>query len=301
VATGVLTLLYWKYNLVVEKIQRQLIVCKWRPGANDTDEVGTMGTTVAADFLIQYLDELGAGVWDFPVGSEWAVKRLNSRWQAEPTARARFEREIEVLSIMSHPNVVSCRGLSLPGAERFYLMPLYRDSVRRMIDRRGCRLDVKRIAAYGAVLADALGYAHGSGFIHRDIKPDNILFNPGGPLVIADWGIGYFIHQHSRVLQTHTRGGLGTAYYCSFEQWTTGKCDARGDIYALGMTLDEWLWGGNREIRIGGGIGLRPAVPGQAGGAALASLLDRMTRPRVNERPSSMTTVTRELQAIAEL
>ncbi len=266
-------------------------------------------------FWMKYLEELGAGGLGrvnralitasycdtLPVGSEWAAKRLNAKWQQHPEARTRFEREIMALSSMSHPNVVSCVGLSLPGHERFYLMPLFRDSVRRLIARHGNRGDWKSVAAFGAVLADALQYAHDRGFIHRDIKPDNILFNANGPLVIADWGIGYFIHRQSRVLQQLTQGGMGTEYYCSREQWLTGKCDARGDIYSLGMTLDEWLNGGQRQIVHGAGVGHATLLIGSSGSRALGELLTSMTQARASDRPTTMTIVARELRALASM
>jgi serine/threonine protein kinase len=264
-------------------------------------------------FWLEYREEIGSGglgrvnrvtitqslAGGIPAASEWAVKRLNTRWQQNPVAQQRFEREIAALAIMSHPNIVMCAGVSLPGQERFYMMPLYRDSLRRLIARQGFRGDWRAIATYGAILADALEYAHAMGFIHRDVKPDNILFNPGGPLVLTDWGIGYFIHQHSVVLQQLTRGGMGTQYYCSPEQWATGKCDARGDIYSLGMTLEEWLNGCQRHVAVGRLT--NPATIDGHGMRALRDLLQRMTRVDVRNRPGSMTIVSRELREIAGL
>jgi serine/threonine-protein kinase len=266
-------------------------------------------------FFVEFMEELGSGglgrvnrvrvttsyAESMPVGSEWAAKRLNDKWRQHPEAQARFEREVRTLSAMSHANIVSCVGVSLPGYERFYMMPLYRDSVRRLIARQGNRGDWRRIATYGAILADALHYAHGIGAIHRDTKPDNILFNPGEPLVIADWGIGYFIHKQSVVLQQLTRGGMGTEYYCSREQWLTGKCDARGDIYSLGMTLDEWLNSGRRQILIGAGLGNGTAMVGSVGARSLRELLVTMTQVLAANRPASMAAVARDLRVISSM
>lgn len=232
-----------------------------------------------------------------PIGSEWARKRLNSKWAANPEMRTRLDREINALKQMSHPNIVTLEGENLPGNERFYVMPVYESSVRKHVASGNWKGKWKSIAECGASLADALHYAHGRGFIHRDLKPDNILFNPNGPLVVSDWGLGYFVHRESKVLMQLTRGGMGTEYYCSMEQWASGKCDERGDIYSLGMTLDEWSTGRQRAIKVGHGIN-GPAINSQTRGAArFNQLLVRMTQLLPYHRPASMAEVAAELRA----
>jgi serine/threonine protein kinase len=275
-----------------------------------------LATLAVGQFQINVFEEIGRGGLGrvnrvqivntahpaLPLGSIWAIKSLNDRWRAVPEARERFEREIRTLSKMSHPNIVGLMGASLPGFERFYLMPLYRESVRKLIQRGGNRNDWRQVATYGAILADALWYAHQMGCIHRDIKPDNLLFNPGAPLVIADWGIGYFIHQQSVVLHQLTRGGMGTEYYCSAEQWSTGKCDGRGDIYSLGMTLDEWLNGKQRPLaRIGQGLTRLTRPNATPSASILGDFLVKMTAPNRDDRPTTMARVAQELRRIASL
>jgi len=208
----------------------------------------------------------------------------------------RFNREINALKRMSHTNIVSFEGENVnPG--RFYLMHLYTDTVRKFIAGGNKVGDWRFIAGLGAVLADAMAYAHDLGFTHRDLKPDNILFNGGGPLVIADWGLGYFIHKHSKVLQQLTRGGMGTEYYCSLEQWSTGKCDGRGDIYSLGMTLDEMVTGAQRSIVVGMGLNGPATAETSAGAKRFNSLLLSMTRFLPDYRPATMREIATELRA----
>src|SRR4051812_37485230 len=60
-----------------------------------------------------------------PTGSEWAIKRLNTKWAHHPTMQQRFEREIAAVKKMSHPSVVTFEGENLAGCERFYVMPLF--------------------------------------------------------------------------------------------------------------------------------------------------------------------------------
>lgn len=231
-----------------------------------------------------------------PVGSEWARKRLNSRWAANPTMQARLDREITTLSELTHPNIITLEGQNLPGGERFYMMPIFSRSVRRLIADGTWIGKWKEIAHCGAQLADALAHAHRRDVRHRDLKPENLLFKPGGPVVIADWGLGDFVHQHSKVLVQLTRGGMGTEYYCSLEQWASGRCDQRGDIYSLGMTLDEWATGSQRAIVVGDGIDSDSVPSTSLGARRFNALLLQMTKRLAEERPFSMDVVGSELR-----
>jgi len=265
-------------------------------------------------FYFDVLHELGAGglgrvdkikitasnAVDKPIGSVWARKRLNEKWAENPTVTARFEREIAALKKMKHANIMTYEGENVPGGERFYVMPCYESSVRHHVAGGTWSGQWREVARCGATLADALAYAHGNGNIHRDLKPDNILFNGGGPLVIADWGLGYFVHKESVVLTQLTRGGMGTEYYCSMEQWASGKCDGRGDIYSLGMTLNEWVTGRQLALAlVGVGVNSDTTSETSAGAQKFNALLRNMTELLRDNRPASMTTVAAELRAAA--
>jgi len=264
------------------------------PGQFQFDELGEIGAGGLG--RVDKIRITASNTAAKPVGTFWARKRLNTKCGANPIMIERLEREIAALKSMFHPNIVTCEGENLPGGERFYLMPLFSDSVRKHIARGGFRNDWRAIAQQEIILAGAMQYAHSQGIIHRDLKPDNLLFNPNGPLTITDWGIGYFIHKESKVLVQLTRGGMGTEYYCSLEQWASGKCDHRGDIYSPGMTLDEWVRGSQRSIRVGAGIG-GPSVTADGDGARrLNALLQQMTQPFAKARPVSMSVVATELR-----
>ena len=189
-----------------------------------------------------------------PIGAYLARKRLNSSWARDPRAQARFEQEIELLSDMDHPNIVSVEGVSLPGGERAYFMPLFPGSLRSRLEANEV-WSLLEVAMLGVQVAQALSYAHDLGFAHRDLKPDNILLDQASNPVLCDWGLGQFIHVHSRVLQLTHGGPLGTAYYCDLQQWSTGDGGILGDVYSLGMTLGELAFGSPPELRnIGFGI-----------------------------------------------
>lgn len=93
------------------------------------------------------------------IGSRWARKRLNERWDAHPDGRKRFEREISALKRMSHRNIVTYEGENLPGEERFYVMPIFSSTLRKLIAGNSKRGEWRFAAEQGAILADALSYA----------------------------------------------------------------------------------------------------------------------------------------------
>lgn len=191
-----------------------------------------------------------------PVGTRLARKRLGSKWAADAGAQQRFEREIDMLRTMKHPNIVSLKGVSLPGFERFYVMPYFhRGSLRSWLQAGGQFKSVQQVANFVAAVANALSYAHSMNFIHRDLKPENILLSDDGYPIIADWGLGQFVHLHSEVLDLTRGGPMGTHYYCSLEQWSSGRCDQTGDVYSLGVVLAELAAGRALPIApIGSGI-----------------------------------------------
>jgi WD40 repeat protein/tRNA A-37 threonylcarbamoyl transferase component Bud32 len=93
------------------------------------------------------------------------------------------------------------------------------------------------VARVGAQVADALDYAHKQGIVHRDIKPSNLLLDMAGTVWVADFGLAKADDQQDL---THTGDILGTLRYMPPEAFV-GRVDARGDVYALGLTLYEML------------------------------------------------------------
>lgn len=245
--------------------------------------------------------EVVASNLSHPVGLHLARKRLGAQWGNDSGAQLRFEREIEMLGVMSHPNVVSLEGVSLPGGERWYVMPYFKRGSLRSWQEAGGRFEtVQDLARFVASIARAVAYAHSMNFIHRDLKPENILLADDGTAVIADWGLGQFVHLHSKVLNLTRGGPMGTHYYCSLEQWTSGRCDATGDVYSLGIVLAELAAGRSLSIAHAG-AGIQQDVIIGAGSVVrrFNALVRRMTALLPTARYQSVAEVADELHIIS--
>ena len=94
----------------------------------------------------------------------------------------------------------------------------------------------RSVAQIGIQIASALSYAHARGVIHRDIKPSNLLLDAAGVVWVTDFGLA----KAGDVGVTQTGDLLGTIRYMSPERFR-GECDARADVYSLGLTLYELL------------------------------------------------------------
>src|SRR5207248_1691626 len=100
--------------------------------------------------------------------------------------------------------------------------------------------DASRIARQ---VADALGHAHRNGIVHRDVKPDNILLDETGHVLVTDFGIAKAAQEASASQLTTEGMVVGTPHYMSPEQATGEQVDNRSDIYALGVVLYQMLAG----------------------------------------------------------
>jgi serine/threonine protein kinase len=233
------------------------------------------------------------------IGASLARKQLSAKWVHHPEVQGRFEREIQMMGVMSHPAIVSLKGVSLPGYGRWYVMPLYRSSLRGALEAGRNYPNLAAVIGLGITLADALAYAHGMNHVHRDIKPENILLGESDRPAIADWGVGQFIHKQSVVLD-FTRGGpMGTGYYASLEQWSSGRCGPAGDVYSLGVMLAELAARRAFPIDpIGSGFRHDVVVGTDATSRGFNELIKRMTHVIDSVRPQSMGEVARALRGL---
>jgi serine/threonine protein kinase len=193
--------------------------------------------------------ELGRGgmsvvyvAYDRRVDRPVALKVLRPEHAASLWA-ARFLREIEIASRLAHPHIVPLLDSAASDGLLYYTMPyLEGESLRTRLDRVG-HLALDDAISVTCEVADALGYAHEQGIVHRDIKPGNILFAEHGAMV-ADFGIARAITAAGGEALTLPGLPLGTMGYMSPEQAAgVTELDGRTDIYSLACVLHEMLAG----------------------------------------------------------
>jgi serine/threonine-protein kinase len=156
--------------------------------------------------------------------------------------RARFEREISITSHLQHPHILPLLDSGVAGGVLYYVMPYIEgESLRERLDHEG-RLPLEEALRIARQVANGLGYAHGHGVVHRDIKPGNIMLT-AGEVVLTDFGIAKAITETAGEHLTQTGQTFGSPAYMSPEQVGEGEVDGRSDIYSLGCVVYEMLAG----------------------------------------------------------
>jgi len=171
-----------------------------------------------------------------------AVKILDPFMLKHRVFEMRFLHEAETASNMSHPNIISIYDIGRVGDYCYMVMEYLKGSLKEhLLSSPGFKLKPESVWEILKPIAGALGYAHTRGIIHRDIKPDNIMFREDETPVLTDFGIARALDSDIRM----TRSGIsvGTPYYMSPEQCRAEQVDGRSDIYSLGVVLFEILTG----------------------------------------------------------
>ncbi|HEU4526069.1 MAG TPA: serine/threonine-protein kinase, partial [Gemmatimonadales bacterium] len=156
----------------------------------------------------------------------------------------RFQREIRVAARLHHPHVLSVHDSGEAAGCLWFSMPYVRgESLRERLRREGI-LPIDEALRITRQAAQALGYAHKEGVVHRDVKPENLLLTEDGSTQVADFGIARAVESHSDQRLTEIGVALGTPAYMAPEQSSgDGVVDARADQYALAATCHEMLTG----------------------------------------------------------
>ncbi|MEP6691938.1 MAG: serine/threonine-protein kinase [Gemmatimonadaceae bacterium] len=165
----------------------------------------------------------------------------------------RFNREIMLSAALQHPHIVPVLSAGVSNGLPYFIMPFIDgESLRMRLARGPC--SVREAVNIMKDVARALSYAHGRGVIHRDIKPDNILFS-AGTATVTDFGVAKAItasRAGSSLRTPHVPGGtitgigtsLGTPAYMAPEQVAADpNTDHRADLYSLGIVAYEMLVG----------------------------------------------------------
>jgi serine/threonine-protein kinase len=173
-------------------------------------------------------------------GRQAALKVLSAELAREAGFLHRFQREIETLSLLEHPNIVRFYEAGFENGLYFYAMEhvdgMNLEDVLEVADR----LPWTEVLDIALQVCPALKHIHDHGVIHRDLKPANLLRTAGGVVKLTDFGIAkVFAQDHL----TATGGIVGTADYLSPEQATGKPVSKRSDLYSLGAVLYTLLIG----------------------------------------------------------
>ena len=166
----------------------------------------------------------------------------------------RFEREIELVARLRHPQIVTLyeSGRTAAGSDLYFAME-YVDGVpvdqyvraRLPSPAEGRGPRITRVLTLFLQICDAVQHAHERGVIHRDLKPGNILVDEAGTPHVLDFGVAKLLAQENAADLTHSAEFIGTFAYAAPEQvlGDPDRIDTRSDVYALGVLLYELLTG----------------------------------------------------------
>lgn len=216
---------------------------------------------------------------------EVALKVMAPALAADASYGERFMREARIAARFSHPNIIAVYDVGVH--EDHYYIAMEHHPGGDLKGRLANNMTTQQAMSILRQMAAALDYAHSKGYIHRDVKPDNILFREDGSAVLTDFGIARPATGDTQMTQLGMV--VGTPKYMSPEQARGQELDARSDIYALGIVFYEMLVGrvpftGKDAIDIGIKHVKEPVPPLPAQLAALQPLVDRMLAKHAAER-----------------
>ncbi|MGY6587985.1 MAG: protein kinase domain-containing protein [Wenzhouxiangella sp.] len=169
-----------------------------------------------------------------------ALKVMKAALAADEEFAERFVREARTAASLQHSSIVAIFDAGQAG-HHFYIAMEYVSGGELKDRLRHGAMNASDAVAVIRQIAAGLNYAHGKGFVHRDVKPENILFREDGTAVLSDFGIARAIGSGTRM--TATGLSIGTPHYMSPEQARGQAVDGRSDLYALGVLFFEMLSG----------------------------------------------------------
>jgi serine/threonine-protein kinase len=177
---------------------------------------------------------------DLLLGRDVAIKTPRPQFSADPGFRARFEREARAAASLSHPNIIDVYDVGEDEGTPFIVMELVRGQSLKAIIAADAPFHPDDVAELLGQIGGALDYAHARGYVHRDIKPGNILVDEHGRARLVDFGIAKGLADGDL---TEAGASLGTVGYLSPEQAAGLMATPASDVYSVGVVAFEMLTG----------------------------------------------------------
>jgi serine/threonine protein kinase/beta-lactam-binding protein with PASTA domain len=169
-----------------------------------------------------------------------ALKVMRPEYASDPDFVARFQQEARASAQLSHPNVVAVFDQGESAGLVYLAMEFVAGRTLRAVLTDQGRLSASQALAVLDSVLEGLSAAHAAGFVHRDMKPENVLVSPSGAVKVTDFGLARALEQPSNATQGML---IGTAAYLAPEHVSDGQSDERSDVYQAGILLYEMLSG----------------------------------------------------------
>src|SRR3954449_6178217 len=169
-----------------------------------------------------------------------AIKLMNREVAADSDQLERFRREARAVAQLSHPHIVTVIDYGEDDGRPYIVLEYVGGETLKQRIRRCGRLPVAEAVAYAIEIARALGCAHDSHIVHRDVKPQNVLIDDEGTAKVTDFGIARSLTEEGLTADGRV---LGTTDYVSPEQALGHDVGPQSDLYSLGIVLYEMLTG----------------------------------------------------------
>jgi len=237
---------------------------------------------------------------------EVAIKVIPQSAFVNADLKARFAREVQVMSILNHENLVNIIECdTLEDGSAYIVMEFIPGETLEEVRLAGPVADWMQVVRWGAQMCAGLAHAHSKGIVHRDMKPANVMLLPDGKIKVMDFGIA-----KAEGAQNLTMDRIvGTPVYMSAEQASGKPVDLRTDIYSLGMLMYALLAGAapfddpraNPMEVIMKQVSQTPEILSSRAPEVperLVELIHRMVSKSPDERPQDMNEVLEELKII---
>jgi serine/threonine-protein kinase len=245
------------------------------PGIDQFEEYEVTSTIVEGRNSIIYRAQHNG------TGRDVAIKTLTPSSRKKWVYRRQLYREARIAMQLDHPDIVRVFEYAKSLSNPFYVMEYFSGKSLKQKIKLKEEIPEDVLKALIIEVGEAIAYIHGAGFLHKDIKPENVLMDEKAVIKLIDFGLAEKINGRRWGLFGTSRKIQGTRLYMSPEQIMGQRLDARTDIYSFGVTLYELL------------IKKTPFVPLDK---------DMVLYQHLKERPSSLHSrnprITKELDAI---